>query len=280
MSEGSTYRWDARAYEDLARFVPQGGVPLLDLLAPAPGERVLDLGCGTGSLTRAIADRGAHVLGVDASADMIAEARRAHPDIEFMVARGETLPFDGEFDALFSNAALHWMAEAERVARSMLRALRPGGRLVAELGGHGCIATLLAAIDGALADLVAGARAEAAPIGGASFGSDLARFRPYRPWMFPRLGAYASLLEQVGFDVRAASTFERPTPVPDGPHASGLSAWLGLFASDLLAAVGEERRQRFVDAVERRCRPSLFRDGTWWLDYVRLRVVATKNPSQ
>ena len=137
-------QWDPRQYDERARFVGEGGVPLLDLLSARPGERILDLGCGTGKLTRALANTGASVLGVDASREMLAEARAAHPDLEFALERGEDLPYDEEFDGIFSNAALHWMPRADAVAEGVARALRPGGRFVAEFGGARCVQTVRA----------------------------------------------------------------------------------------------------------------------------------------
>lgn len=268
----STYRWDPRAYDQQAGFVSAAGQPLLDWLAPKARERILDLGCGTGTLTAGVASHGADVLGVDASAEMIAAAQRAHPGVAFEVGRGEALAFEEDFDAVFSNAALHWMRPPERVAAGTFRALRRGGRLVAELGAFGNTRALLAAVDGALLEL-AGKDSLASPEGRPPLPR---RFE--HPWYFPRLGAYAALLEGVGFEVRASSVFDRPTPVPDRSDCSGIATWMGLFAADLMTAVGKYREAAFLEAVERRCRTTLFRDGAWWIDYVRLRVMATKPP--
>src|SRR6187397_2523635 len=127
--------WDPGRYRGEAGFVIDGGRSLVEELGPAPGERVLDLGSGTGELTRSIAAYGARVLGIDASEAMVDAARRAHPLLDFAVARGEALAYEAEFDAVFSNAALHWMPRAAEVAAGVFRALVPGGRLVAEFGG-------------------------------------------------------------------------------------------------------------------------------------------------
>ncbi|HEY3497118.1 MAG TPA: class I SAM-dependent methyltransferase [Polyangiaceae bacterium] len=153
MSIAPSNHWDPKRYEERARFVGEAGAPLLELLAPRAGERILDLGCGTGKLTRALANTGASVVGVDSSPEMLAEARAAHPDLEFALERGEALPYDGEFDAIFSNAALHWMPRARDVASGMARALRPGGRLVAEFGGFENVAAVRAAVSAGLAAL-------------------------------------------------------------------------------------------------------------------------------
>ncbi|HTQ08208.1 MAG TPA: methyltransferase domain-containing protein [Polyangiaceae bacterium] len=250
--------WNAKRYATEARFVIDGGAPLVELLAPRAGERVLDLGSGTGALTRAIADRGARVVGLDASTAMLAEARSAYPDLDFRAGRAEALAFEHEFDAVFSNATLHWVHDAAGVARGIRRALVPGGRFVAEFGGHGNVAAVRAAVNHALETLALPGMA-----------------RPFSPWYFPRLGAYASLLEEHGFDVQSAWWFARPSPMPDRDGQSGVAAWLAIFARDLVASVPEPARGDFTTLVEEHARPALFRDGVWWIDYVRLRVVAT-----
>ena len=249
--------WDPKGYDERAGFVGEGGAPLIELLALEVGERVLDLGCGTGKLTRALANTGASVLGVDASPQMLAEARAAYPELEFALERGEALPYDAEFDAIFSNAALHWMPRAADVAAGMARALRPGGRLVAELGGFENVATVRAAVS---AGLTAIGRQETA----------------FSPWYFPRLGEYAAVLEAAGFVVRFARWFERPSPMSDRSAQTGVADWISLFASELCATLTPEERPRFFAAVEEHARPRLFRDGIWWIDYVRLRVEARK----
>ena len=250
--------WNPQRYATEARFVIDGGAPLLELLAARPGERVLDVGSGTGALTRAIADTGADVVGIDASAAMLSDARRAYPELDLREGRGEALAFEREFDTVFSNATLHWIHDAAAVVRGVRRALVPGGRFVAEFGGHGNVQTVLAAVNHVLGELAVNGMPQ-----------------PFSPWYFPRLGAYASLLETHGFDVASAWSFPRPSPMPDRDGQSGLAAWLAIFARDLVASLPADARERFMALVEDYARPALFRDGTWWIDYVRLRVVAT-----
>jgi SAM-dependent methyltransferase len=254
---GNVREWNAKRYASEARFVIDGGAPLLDLLAARPGERVLDLGSGTGVLTRAIADTGAGVVGLDASPAMLAEARAAYPELDFREGRAEALAFEHEFDAVFSNATLHWIHDAAAVVGGIRRALVPGGRFVAEFGGHGNVAVVRAAVNHALDTL---------GLPGVA--------RPFSPWYFPRLGAYASLLEASGFDVRSAWSFPRPSAMPDRDGQSGIAAWLAIFARELMASVPEAARSSFLELVEAHARPALFRDGSYWIDYVRLRVVA------
>ncbi len=255
--------WAPARYDHQAQFVRDGGLPVVELLAAAPGERVLDLGCGPGKLTQRIAEAGASVVGLDASAEMIEEARREFPELEFVLGRGEALEYEAAFDAIFSNAALHWMPRARDVVRGMRRALRPGGRVALEFGGFGNVAAVRASVGRALFELGAAA-------------SDAA----WSPWYFPKLGEYAALLESEGFLVRAAAWFPRPSPMSDTAAQSGLASWLDIFSSELIGSTFRERRAEFLRIAENHARPALYRDGVWWIDYVRLRVeaVRTDNP--
>ena len=245
--------WNPSHYDRAGAFVPKLAADLIDLLAPQPGERVLDLGSGTGDLTAQLAARGALVRGLDASNAMVNEAQRKHPSLSFSVGDGQALSFHQEFDAVFSNATLHWMPRADAVAEGVARALCPGGRFVAEFGGARCVQTVRDAVEAEL--LERGIEGHATPA-----------------WFFPSVPQYSRILEQAGLWVRTALWFERPTLL-EGP--GGLNSWLELFCLPLLQALGE-RRAAVVQGVERRCKSALFRDGSWWLDYTRLRVVATK----
>jgi len=244
-------RWDPRTYAQHARFVSDLGAGVVDLLAPRPGERILDLGCGDGALTERLVAAGASVVAVDASEEQVAGARSRGLDAR--VARGEALPFAGEFDAVFSNAALHWMRDASAVVASVHRALRPGGRFVAEMGGAGNVAAIRRALAEAL-----GRRG----IDGA--GLDLL--------YLPAAEEYRALLEAHGFSVRSITLFARPTPLP-----GELSAWLETFAQSYLRAVSSEERPRLMDEVSAALRPHLYDPGRGWVaDYVRLRFAAVR----
>lgn len=245
--------WNPSHYDRAGAFVPALAADLLELLAPRPGERVLDLGCGTGDLTARLAAAGALPLGLDASSEMVSAAAHKHPHLSFVVGDGQELGYREEFDAVFSNATLHWMPRAEDVAAGVARALRPGGRFVAEFGGVGCVQTVRDAVQSELRER-----------GFAGHGVPA--------WFFPSVPRYAQILEQAGLFVRSAVWFERPTRL-EGDR--GLESWLELFCLPLLRALGDER-SAVVSRVEARCRGRLFRDGAWWLDYTRLRVVATK----
>jgi len=245
--------WNPTLYDDRAAFVSELASDLVLWLGPRAGERILDLGCGTGTLTAQIARQGARVLGVDRSPEMIDSAREKYAELAFEVSDGQALNHAAEFDAVFSNAALHWMPRAADVIRGVERALVPGGRFVAEFGGAGCVQTVIGAVE----QILRGWSIDPAP---------------YVSWFFPSPGRYAGLLEANGLIVRELRYFERPTPVAG---ADGLSNWLALFQADLMKDLGGRWPELCRKASER-CQSQLFRDGQWWLDYVRLRVVATK----
>jgi trans-aconitate methyltransferase len=242
-------RWSADRYARNAAFVPAYGAPLVDRLAPQPGERILDLGCGDGTLTRQIAERGASVVGVDAAPEFVDAAKRAGVDARLGDAR--TLAFDREFDAVFSNAVLHWVLDADAAISGVFRALRPGGRFVAEFGGHGCIAAIAVAL------AVAFER----------------RGRVLRvPWYFPTADAYAAKLIAHGFEVDAIELYPRLTPLP-----TGIRGWLETFAGSMIDALPERERAAAVDEVETLLRPVLCDGaGRWTADYVRLRLTARR----
>ncbi len=245
--------WNPTLYDDRAAFVSDLASDLVLWLRPNAGERILDLGCGTGTLTAQIARQGARVTGVDRSPEMIESAREKYASVSFDVVDGQALTYSSEFDAVFSNAALHWMPRATDVLRGVERALVPGGRFVAEFGGAGCVATVVQAVSEILRE----------------WGVDPL---PYLSWFFPSPGRYAGLVEECGLVVRELRYFDRPTPVAG---KDGLSSWLSLFQAALMKDLGPRWPELCVKASER-CHTALFRDGQWWLDYVRLRVVAIK----
>jgi trans-aconitate methyltransferase len=248
--------WDARLYDAKHDFVWKYGSDVVSLLDPRAGERILDLGCGTGHLTAQIAESGAHVTGVDRSAEMVAAARLKYPNLKFEISDARNLTFRDEFDAVFSNATLHWIHEPELVLQGVWRALRPGGRFVAELGGKGNIRVMQDAFDVALGEL------------------GLAKAGEVQPWYYPSVSEYSTLAEKNGLEVRHITLFDRPTGLADG--AQGMRNWINMFGADYLAKAGAARREEFLGRVEEILRPKLFRDGQWWADYRRLRLAAYK----
>lgn len=253
MSGSHVHSWDPVAYSAHASFVPALGAPVLELLAPQKGERILDLGCGDGALTVKLVEAGAEVVGIDADRAMIAAAKERGIDARRM--DGRALDFVHDFDAVFTNAALHWMAPAQRVAEGVFRALKPGGRYVGEFGGHGNIAAIRAALRGVL--MGRGYRVPA-----------------FEESYYPTSDEYRALLETAGFIVDRADLIPRPTPLP-----SGMSAWLNTFRSGFIDAAGvpESERAQVIEDTRSLLRPVLAdQSGNWTADYVRMRFAARK----
>ena len=239
--------WDPEHYDANARFVSDLGAGVVELLEPLAGERILDLGCGDGALTRVLVEAGAEVVGVDGSAEMVAAARAA--GIDAHVADGHALAFDEEFDAVFSNAALHWMTRPDEVIAGVARALVPGGRFVGEMGGRGCVAAVTTALLAVL---------ERRGING----------KALIPWYFPTPDDYTQRLERGGFAVDTMLHFPRPTPLP-----GDVAGWLTTFAGAFLKEVDDP--DEAMAEVAELLRPSLCDEhGRWTVDYVRLRFAA------
>ena len=241
----STSKWDAADYAKVGGFVAELGGAALDLLDPKPGERILDVGCGEATLTRRIIERGATVLGVDNSPEMIAAARAKGVDALLLAA--EDMQFFAEFDAAFSNATLHWVLQKEQAARAIFRALKPGSRFAGEMGGEGNIARLQQVVDEEMI------------------------LRGYAPptdahnW-YPSPEEFAGVYEQAGFREIDARLIERPTPL-----AHGVAAWVTTFRRGWLdrAGVPEEERSDLAESVADRFGPGP-------ADYVRLRFIMRK----
>jgi len=248
--------WDAALYQGRHAFVWHYGEELLNLLSPQPGERILDLGCGTGQLTQQIALTGAEVMGIDAAPSMIEQARQNYPDLKFAIADARDFQVEQSFDAVFSNAALHWILEPDAVIRCIHQALKPGGRVVAEFGGKGNIDAIVQALYSVLSAIGC-----VAP-------------ETLNPWYFPSIGEYAARLENQGFEVTYAVLFDRPTPLEDGEI--GITNWLRMFASRFLEGLPAEQQTQAIQAIEQHLKPTLYREGTWIADYRRLRVVAIR----
>ena len=246
-------RWNPETYAKNARFVSDFGTEVLELLLPRPGERILDLGCGDGALTERFVLAGCSVVGIDSSAEQVQAARMRGLDARVMNA--ESLPFDREFDAVFSNAVLHWIRDAEAVVARVHRALKPGGRFVGEFGGSGNVMT----IQSALAESLNRRGIDASTL---------------NPWTFPTLEEYRSVLEKGGFEVRTITLFPRPTALP-----TDMAAWLHTFAHSFLIPLDPDDRQSCIQEVCARVQPYLYDSQRgWFADYVRLRFAAVRPP--
>lgn len=247
MADGTPQAWHVTAYGTTGSFVPALGAAVLDLLSPREGERILDLGCGDGVLTARIAEAGADVLGFDADAGLL--AKTAARGIATRQGDGQALDYDSCFDAVFSNAALHWMPDHDAVYAGVFRALRPGGRFACECGGFGNIAAIRTAI-----------RAVAE-----RHGQD-----PVDRQNYPGVARATRQLETAGFRVESIALVPRPTPLPDG-----MAAWLNTFRHGFFAQDGGEAMiAETVDLLAPQLRDP---DGNWTADYVRLRFLACKD---
>lgn len=238
--------WNADDYQNNAGYVPEMGRGVLEWLDPQPGERILDLGCGDGSLTETLVASGARVIAMDGDASMVAAARVR--GLNVLQGDGCRFAFSQPFDAVFSNAALHWMKPPEAVVASVAAVLKPGGRFVAECGGAGNIATVLEALL---------AECERLGLDGQAI----------NPWYFPPVDEYTSLLQTHGFTITRIQHYERPIP-----GGETIRPWLQTFAHSFLQHLTPEQRDPFIDRVAASAEAHLPRDREGFLlDYVRLR---------
>lgn len=250
MSEQPDEKWNAKQYEENAAYVVEMAGEVLEWLAPRPGQRILDLGCGDGRLSLALAESGAQVLAVDGSEEMIAAAKERGLDTR--IVQGQSLEFDREFDAVFSNAALHWMHPHQDMLAGVARALKPGGRFVAQMGGHGCAAPLIVAMAAVL---------EARGLDG----------NQAMPWFFPTAEEYRGLLEANGFAIKRIELVSNPTRLP-----TSIEGWMDTFAHHFLDLLPPEERPTARDQAISFLRPAIEdRDGNWTVDFVSLRFEAT-----
>jgi trans-aconitate methyltransferase len=247
--------WNAAGYDRNARYVSDLAGPIVELLDPQPGERILDLGCGDGVLTRKLAHLGCTLVGIDASPELVEAAHALGLDARLEDATA--LRFDAEFDAVFSNAVLHWIKDADAVIVNVYRALRPGGRFVAECGGHRCVETIQTALV-----------AELERRGYDGWAAN--------PWYFPTTADYGARLMKAGFEVRHIEIVARPTILP-----GDIGGFLDTFAGPFTVVLPVSDRDRYLADVRRRLEPLLHgADGAWTADYTRLRLVACKPSRQ
>lgn len=245
--------WNAELYKSKHSFVPQRGEELITLLNPKAGERILDLGCGTGELTNKISQTGALVVGLDSSRNMVEAARNDYPYINFVLADARDFSFEEKFDAVFSNAALHWVLEAEKAVARISSCLCEGGRLVLEMGGKGNVAKIVQAVKDTIREI---ASVEVKDV-----------------WFYPSIGEYSSLLEKHDFEVKYAVHFERPTKL-DGEN--GLRNWLTMFGNEFFLQAPQVDKDEIIKRAEMKLCDELFNDEAWCADYKRLRLSAVK----
>jgi trans-aconitate methyltransferase len=247
--------WNANLYDQNHSFVSRYGNNLIELLAPKRDEEILDLGCGTGDLAKKLDDLGVNVVGVDHSKNMIMEARKKYPQLSFLVRDVAGLGYNDEFDAVFSNATLHWVKQPKEALNWIYQSLKQGGRFVAEFGGKGNVQTITDEIIHQLIE------------------SGMDYKTEQFPWYYPSIGEYTSLMEEVGFRVTFVQHFDRLTPL-DGEN--GLKNWIEMFGSHLLENLNEDKKDAIIIKVEKNLKPILYKEGNWIADYKRIRVVGIK----
>lgn len=249
-------QWASALYESKHSFVWEYGADCLELLSPQLGDRILDLGCGTGQLTQKIAAHGAIAIGIDQAPTMIEQARKNYPNLQFEVADARNFHFTEPFDAVFSNAALHWIKQPEQVIKCIWTVLKTKGRFVAEFGGKGDINKITTAIHNAL------------DVAGYPVSPEL------NPWYFPSIGEYTTLLEKQGFLVTYSTLFDRQTSLYDGDQ--GLQNWIKMFANSFLQGIPPVKHSTVIQNIENQLRPEIYRDGTWVVDHKKIRILAKK----
>lgn len=254
--QGKNGDWNANLYDNKHSFVSKYGEGLIELLAPKQGENILDLGCGTGDLAHQLYDQyGVNVVGVDNSENMVKQARQKYPTLQFLVQDATNLNYDFKFDAVFSNATLHWVKSPIKALSCIYQSLRQGGRFVAEFGGKGNVQTISDQIIQQIRE------------SGLEFKKD--QF----PWYYPSIGEYSSLMEQAGFRVSFAQHIDRPTPL-DGD--AGLRNWINMFGNQFFEGIPDNKREEIIKKVEQNIKGKLYKDGRWIADYKRIRVIGIK----
>ena len=249
-----THTWDADFYNDKHSFVYGYGTALLELLNPQPRQRILDLGCGSGELTNRIQKYSKEVVGMDSSSSMINKARTLFPLCDFEIGDACYFTFDKPFDAIFSNAALHWVTDYRSAIKSMYHNLKDGGKIVVEFGGKDNVQNIVQQLRKTL------------------LGRGYLEQAKLELWYFPSIGEYTSELEKEGFTVSLAQWYDRPTELDDANE--GIKDWLLMFCKPFLKNVSELEVDTILTEVQENLRDKLFRNGKWFADYKRIRIVA------
>lgn len=247
-------QWNSTLYDQKHDFVAKYGEGLLAFLPENPAQAILDLGCGTGTLTAQLAARGSRVIGVDSAHPMVERARAQYPELTFEVCDALALPFEGEFDVVFSNAVFHWIADHDTLLENVKKALKPGGQLICEFGGAGNIAVVEQAFNRACEEMGLAVRAP--------------RFN------FPTPEEFSARLAHHGLTPVNVYDYDRPTPLKDGEQ--GLANWMRQFFAGQLEALPEQTGQALLARAEELARPELWDGDHWIADYRRLRAVARK----
>jgi len=248
--------WDVNLYNSKHNFVYQYGEDLINILNPQKGEFILDLGCGSGQLTHQISLSKAEVIGIDNSENMINSAKENYPKLNFYVKEAYNFQFQKPFDAIFSNAVLHWVADSENAVLSMCKNLKKGGKLVVEFGGKGNVQTILNSLTKSLKR------------------NGFVKNSILENWYFPSISEYTLLLEKNGFEVEFANLYDRPTALVD--NKNGIKDWIEMFGSSFFVDIPNKDKNQILEEVQNDVKEKCFIDGKWYADYRRIRVVAKK----
>lgn len=249
-------QWDATLYDQQHGFVSEFGASLIDILEPVSGEKMLDVGCGTGDLTQQIFLRGVDITGLDSSEEMITKARDKFPEIDFVCKPAGEIDEKEYFDAVFSNAVLHWIKNQDIVLKNVYNCLVKGGRFVAELGAKGNVEKIINTSREVLKKY--GYAIQAAT----------------NNWYFPSAGEYATKMEELGFNIRFMEIYDRPTLLNDAKD--GIVTWLQMFGEGFFKGVDELERSEILQEIQENLRSEIFQNGNWYADYKRLRFLAVK----
>lgn len=247
--------WNASLYDHSHSFVSSYGEDLVTLLSPQKDEDILDLGCGTGDLSNQIHQSGADVVGVDKSSSMIEKARAKYPSLPFDVQDVTELDHNHRYDAVFSNATLHWVQQPELALQNLFKSLKPGGRFVAEFGGKSNVRQITDELMKQLQSV------------------GISHVEERFPWYYPSVAEYTTLMERVGFRVTLAMHFDRPTPLIG---EEGLRNWINMFGGSFFVGLSAQEIEDVLSKTEESLRPTLYKDGQWIADYKRIRVVGIK----
>ena len=250
------FNWNPELYDDKHDFVFKFGEEIIKLLNPQKNETILDIGCGTGDLTKKIAERSEKVIGIDNSGEMIQAAQKKYPEISFIHADAKDFHLDNKFDAIFSNAVLHWIPQAETMVRNANQLLKIGGRYVVEFGGKGCNYSTLNTLKEQLD----------------KEGLDYPEIESMI--YFPSVSQYTTILEKNGFEVNLAMLFDRPTELKGG--IDGLRNFIEMFFNWLFKNVTDSKKSTIIERTIEILKPQIFNGTSWIADYRRIRIVAYK----
>lgn len=247
-------KWNSDLYDNKHSFVAEYGKSMIDLVNVRKNQKILDLGCGTGVLTNELAKKGATVIGIDSSTDMIKKAKSNYTKLTFQVADATNLAFKNYFDTVFSNAVFHWIPNQEKLLYSIYNSLQDNGKLICEFGAKNNVYKIQTAFEKALKK------------NGYSYCSE---------FFFPSKEEYKLLLEQTGFEIEHIIEYDRPTPLADGEK--GLRNWMCQFFASYLSNIPHKEMEQILFETEKICKNSIWEDNQWIADYRRIQIIAVKN---